>query len=391
MSSRENEVLVSVIMPVYNSEKYLKQCLDSVINQTLRSIEIICVDDGSTDGSGQILEEYRKKDPRIQILHQQNQYAGVARNNGLKIAKGKYVTFWDSDDFFDLTALEKMYKACEKDKAQICICGAWRYNGEEKQIYRTGDYLQKKYLPKARPFSYRDVPAHFFNITPPVPWNKLYLRSFVQEHELQFMPLKQENDVYFVMIALYLANAVTTVNQPLVFYRYFNTSSLTGKITATRFCTVEAFRAIQDELTRLGAFSSEEQTENGPMGVLLRQSFANKVIGPLLYALRSQTTREGFRELYDAYHDSVFPEFDLAGKPDEYFYVASDLRQVRAIEEGDPELYLHQEMNTYWREVLVLRGKASADRRLKEIEESTSYRVGRAVTWLPRKLKDLRN
>ena len=78
---------ISVIIPVYNTEKYLKQCLDSVINQTLKEIEIICVDDGSTDKSLKILEEYKEKDKRIIIIKQQNQYAGVARNNGLKTAK----------------------------------------------------------------------------------------------------------------------------------------------------------------------------------------------------------------------------------------------------------------------------------------------------------------
>ena len=96
-----DQPLVSVIIPVYNVEKYLRQCLNSVINQTLKDIEIICVDDGSTDKSLQILQEYKEKDNRITILTQQNQYAGVARNNGLKIAKqkaplGAFLLFYSS-------------------------------------------------------------------------------------------------------------------------------------------------------------------------------------------------------------------------------------------------------------------------------------------------------
>ena len=101
-----SEVKVSVIMPVYNVEKYLRQSLDSVLAQTLSEIEIICVDDGSTDGSYDILEEYAAKDQRITVLKQQNQYAGVARNHGLEKAGGKYVVFWDSDDFFEKNALQ---------------------------------------------------------------------------------------------------------------------------------------------------------------------------------------------------------------------------------------------------------------------------------------------
>ena len=92
---------VSVIIPVYNVEDYLRQCLDSVINQTLKDIEIICVDDGSTDKSLEILHEYEKKDSRITVLTQKNQYAGVARNVGMSVATGKYFVFLDSDDFFE--------------------------------------------------------------------------------------------------------------------------------------------------------------------------------------------------------------------------------------------------------------------------------------------------
>ena len=90
---------VSVIIPVYNVEKYLHQCLDSIINQTFKNIEIICVDDGSTDSSAKILEEYAQKYSFIKVIHQQNLYAGVARNNGMKIASGEYVFFLDGDDF----------------------------------------------------------------------------------------------------------------------------------------------------------------------------------------------------------------------------------------------------------------------------------------------------
>ena len=98
-------IKVSVIIPVYNSEDYLQECLDSLLKQTLHEIEIICVDDGSTDGSLQILEKNAANDKRIQILHQENLHAGVARNNGLKAAHGEYVIFLDSDDFFELTLL----------------------------------------------------------------------------------------------------------------------------------------------------------------------------------------------------------------------------------------------------------------------------------------------
>ena len=112
---------VSVIIPVYNVEKYLPQCLDSVVNQTLPDIEIICVDDGSTDSSLDILKDYARRDKRITVLRQKNLHAGVARNAGLSIARGEYLSFLDSDDFFELDMLDQCYAKLKKDKSDVCI------------------------------------------------------------------------------------------------------------------------------------------------------------------------------------------------------------------------------------------------------------------------------
>ena len=114
-------IKVSVVVPVYNQEKYLERCLDSILAQTLKEIEIILVDDGSTDATPQILNRYQQQDERITVLHQQNLYAGVARNNGLKSAQGEYVIFWDSDDYFPEDALEALYDEIKKQDADICV------------------------------------------------------------------------------------------------------------------------------------------------------------------------------------------------------------------------------------------------------------------------------
>ncbi len=127
---------VSIIVPVYNVEKYLKRCLDSLISQTLKDIEIICVNDGSKDNSDKILEEYARKDSRIIIINQENQGISVARNNGMDIAKGKYVGFVDSDDWVDSDFFEKLYNAAEKNNAQMAVCS----------IIRLNEYRSKKYL-----------------------------------------------------------------------------------------------------------------------------------------------------------------------------------------------------------------------------------------------------
>ena len=107
---------VSIVIPVYNVEKYLKQCLESVVNQTLDKIEVICINDGSTDNSLNILKEYEKKYNNIIIIDQENKGPGFARNIGMKRASGKYIYFLDSDDYIELNAMEICFKECEINK-----------------------------------------------------------------------------------------------------------------------------------------------------------------------------------------------------------------------------------------------------------------------------------
>ncbi len=115
--------LISIIVPIYNVEKYLSRCIDSVVNQTYKNLEIILVDDGSRDGSSHICESYKEKDPRIKVIHQENSGLGFARNAGLDNASGSYVTFIDGDDYIGLTHIEKMHELIVATRTDTCIGG----------------------------------------------------------------------------------------------------------------------------------------------------------------------------------------------------------------------------------------------------------------------------
>lgn len=396
-------IKVSVIMPVYNAEDYLRQCLDSVMNQTLKEIEIICVDDGSTDSSPVILEEYAGRDGRLQVLHQENKYAGCARNLGLSKASGKYVIFWDSDDFFALETLEKLYAKCEEDQAQIGICGANKLDNELQLSYPAGEYLVKSRVPETMPFNKRQMGRYLFNFCSNVPWNKLFLRSFILEHHLEFQPLRQANDVYFSMMALFLAERMTVVPENLVTYRFFNSSSLTGKVSETRYCTVEAYRAVLRQLEQYPEFTPE-----------IRQSFSNKTIGPLLSTMRLQVGLEAYEEMFAYYRDTVFPEFELSNREKEFFNSQQDYEDIKRIQECSYTEFLLYLAQSYERRFKMEKGQRIAARqdfnakkkefdvvrkelaevnkecrRLRQVEASTAYKVGRAVTWLPRTVKDV--
>ena len=132
---------VSVIIPVYNAEAYLRQCLDSVVNQTLREIEIVCVDDGSTDGSAAILEEYAAKVVRIKIIKQKNAGVNVARKEGLKLATGEWITFCDADDWLEQDAIAEMVNVAKQEDADCVCCGMLRDWRNGTSVFRPFDEM----------------------------------------------------------------------------------------------------------------------------------------------------------------------------------------------------------------------------------------------------------
>jgi len=218
-----------VIIPVYNAEKYLRKCLESVRNQTLKDIQVIIVDDGSTDKSAEIIEEYIGMDSRFILIKQKNQFAGIARNNGMKYARGKYICFLDADDYFDVSMLEEMYISAETYDSDIVICDAYYLDDITNEIKVPSWILRDEYIPKIKKiFSYKDLPERIFQLTTPVPWNKFFKKSFIENNGLLFQETKRCNDDYFVSMSMVLAKKISIVEKRLVYYRTNNIMSLQG-------------------------------------------------------------------------------------------------------------------------------------------------------------------
>ena len=213
------ETKVSVIIPVYNAEKYLRQCLDSVVNQTLRDIEIICVDDGSTDGSIEILREYEQKDSRVKVLCQKNQYAGVTRNNGLSHASGEYVFFMDSDDYCNLELLAHTVSKAQETDADIVVFNHKRCDEENGHIEEKQDINLNQLPDNCNIFNYRTNPRRIMSVINPVPWNKLLRRDFLLKWDLTFEPLSSTNDITFSALCAACAERITYLNESLITYR----------------------------------------------------------------------------------------------------------------------------------------------------------------------------
>ncbi|GHU53895.1 hypothetical protein FACS1894132_07390 [Clostridia bacterium] len=211
--------LVSVIIPVYNAEKYMRRTFDCILNQTLREIEIIAVDDGSTDLSLDILREYSDKDLRMKVLTQQNKTAGAARNAGLAIAKGEYLSFLDSDDLFELNMLETAYNSAKKFDADIVIFDADAISAFDGRLLAENYFSYRKNISlPSGVFSPSDVPEYTFVIGSGFPWDKIFRRDFIEKHSLKFQEIRKHNDMYFSYCAIAVAEKIHYIPKKMVHY-----------------------------------------------------------------------------------------------------------------------------------------------------------------------------
>jgi len=274
-------IKVSVIIPVYNVQAYIRECLDSLINQTLQDIEIVCINDCSSDNSLNIVQEYASKDDRIVVVNnEKNVGAGVSRNIGIHMAQGEYLAILDADDFFELNMLEIAYSQCINDNADIGIYDYAKYNNDSKSISNCliPLYLTKKMESDVSHF--KQTKGYIFQSVGCAPWNKMYKRQFVLESKIEFQDLKNANDVYFGIIILTKAKKITYVNigKPLLYYR----TNISTQISAHRqkhpSCIWEALMKTQETLIENGDFE------------YYRASFYAYAIDNLIYLLRCTDT-----------------------------------------------------------------------------------------------------
>lgn len=197
---------LSIIVPVYNVEKYLPKCLESLIKQTLKDIEIICVNDGSMDNSLAILKEFASKDSRIRIIDNQHQGVAKTRNTGIKQSTGEYIGFVDSDDYIDIDFFEKLYNSATKSNSDIAIASILKH----KNFF---NIYNAKYTKEETAITIQDKiklcedKKHFFFYA----WNKIYHSGFIKENNIKFSEGQIYEDVMFAIKALYYSNKIISV------------------------------------------------------------------------------------------------------------------------------------------------------------------------------------
>ena len=220
------DIKVTVVMPIYNAYDYLRPAIDSVLDQTLREIELICVDDGSTDPTLGLLKEYQKNDARVRIVTENNAGPSVARNKGIVRARGEYVIFLDADDFFEPELLERLVRSADENSLDIAVCGYDVYNDRSARFEASIDGEHSDLISDGEVFSKSNLPDSIFQSTTGYVWNKLFKTSFLREKGLTFAPeLYVFEDVHFIITCLSMADRVGKIADTLVHHRIYSNQS----------------------------------------------------------------------------------------------------------------------------------------------------------------------
>lgn len=267
---KSDRPVVSVILPIYNVEKYLPQCLDSLLNQSLSNIEIICVNDGSKDSCALILDEYKQKDPRIKVLHKDNAGTGAARNDGLKLATGECISFVDPDDWIREHMFERLYSVMQEKDVDIVMCKPAGFD-EGNQVEADFPYFVDANFQKEldnnifnwstiSPFSY-----------PMCVWNKLYKKELFDKYNIDFAEGLDFEDHKVIFKSLLTAKKMYFIREQLYVYRYNREGSILSDNNRRLIDHIQIFDIVEKILSETGTY------------VVLREDFLNYKIHNLLY------------------------------------------------------------------------------------------------------------
>ena len=357
---------VSVVVPIYNVEKYLRQCLDSIVNQTLKDIEIICVDDGSTDSSPEIIQEYAAKDSRVKVITKPNSGYGNSMNRGFDLAEGEYVGIVESDDYAELDMFEKLYQRAEKNKLDVVKSGYYFYYSVPKERNEKIEIVSKAregvtFCP-ATDFRAPMEMVEFFNLKPTI-WSAIYRREFIRENNIRFneTPGASFQDSSFNFKVMALAKRVQLTREAFLHYRQDNESSSVnspGKV----FC-------VCDEYAEMQRFLDTNPVNRG------RLEFVCKRIKYDTYMWNFERLAPKYKYIFIERAAMEFQDDFEKGTMNPKYFEDYKWKDVKKLVE-DPAV-------NYTRKALNQPGYTS--KAVREIKNSYSYKIGKLITFFPRK------
>lgn len=291
---------ISVILPVYNMEKYLEGTISAIQAQSFDDFELICVDDGSTDSSPSILSRAAETDSRIQVISQENRGPGQARNVGLDHATGEYLIMLDSDDVYAPDMLSSLLQEARETEADVVVCRSSELDSVTDQESEAWWTLNVRQMPDKRPFSPLEMPDFVFSAFIGWPWDKLYRRSFVEEHGFRFPPLSNSEDLYFVFLSLAKAERISIVDRPLVKHRVNRAGSVSGSRASKPLQFYESTCLLKQELRK-----------DESLYARLSWGFLNWAFTYMLWNIETMDDSVGRSIQLDALRNDGFPELEI--------------------------------------------------------------------------------
>ena len=304
-----SENKVSIVIPVYNAEKYLRKCLDSIITQTYKNNEIICVDDGSTDGSRSIVHEYMCRDDRITLLTEEHINAGAARNKGMSTARGEYILFLDSDDVFASDLIEQHIINITNHDADISVCSCLAFDNETGQKYDIpGNCLIESSLPDKEVFSRKDIPDTIFQLTDTWVWDKMYRKSFLKKNNIQFQEQQAINDALFCSLAYAEAERIAPITEKLILHRSNVSTSVEYRRAPHWRCAFSMLEELKNELIKRGYYHE------------LMRSYINLAASRVVNYVLNVTDPKCFVEAFGYCKTRVFTDYEFDKYSSEYYF-----------------------------------------------------------------------
>jgi glycosyltransferase involved in cell wall biosynthesis len=293
-----HNIKISVVMPVYNAGEYLTRAIGDVLSQTLTDLELIIIDDGSTDNSRMIINSFMKRDKRIKLLSQFNGGPSIARNAGIAEAQGDYIIFLDADDFYEKDLLASLYEVAERDNLDIAVARFDIYNDSQNKYTAPMDEPHSGIFVSGGVTSKNEYPDFILSSTTGYVWNKLFKASFVRNMELSFDPeLYVFEDVYFVCSALSLAERVGRIDQVLIHHRVYSEQS-----------RARLFRKYYSQVPIIYKKLKEFLMHHG-MYIPLKRGYLNFSAGRC-YKIYNLLWDDGKERLWNMLHDGYYAEFN---------------------------------------------------------------------------------
>lgn len=373
-----NKPKVSVIIPVYNTEKYLSLCLGSIVGQTLEDIEIICVNDGSTDGCADILAKFERKNSNLYVYHQENGGLSAARNTGLQHARGEYVYFMDSDDYLDLTALEDLYNIATADQLDVVYFGAKSFFEDQddaldkKNLYYVNAYRRNGSYPdvmtgKEMLVKQQKNKDYYTSVC-----IQFYRTQYLRDNELMFYEGLLHEDNLFSIAAMVKAQKVRCINNTYFYRRVRHDSIMT---TPTNYRNILGYYLTAIEEVKLFKNTEFTADERGVLVDKIQALFKSNLNYKWGYLHRADQVL--FLASLTAEDRLLFESFVLPMIE----YHERIRKSPKDVQEANQQ---KQKLNA---EITKLKNEISNLKKTTVSKNSVSYRVGRICTYVPRKIR----